>query len=64
MKLNIYPDSQALARAAAALFAEVIREKPDAVLGLATGSTPVPTYRELARLNREGAVSFAKVPPS
>ena len=61
MKLNIYPDSQALARAAAALFAEVIREKPDAVLGLATGSTPVPTYRELARLNREGAVSFAKV---
>jgi glucosamine-6-phosphate deaminase len=32
-----------------------------AVLGLATGSTPVPLYRELIRLHREEGVSFADV---
>ncbi len=35
-------------------------EKPF-VLGLPTGSTPVGTYRELVRLHREGAISFANV---
>ena len=60
MNVYIYPDAQTLAVAAAALLAGAVIEKPDAVLGLATGSTPVPTYRELARLNKAGAVSFAK----
>lgn len=32
-----------------------------AVLGLATGSTPVPLYRELARMHREEGLSFANV---
>ena len=32
-----------------------------AVLGLATGSTPVPFYRELIRLHREEGLSFADV---
>ena len=31
------------------------------VLGLPTGSTPLGTYRELIRLNKEGYVSFANV---
>ena len=31
------------------------------VLGLATGSTPIPIYRELARLHKEGKVSFKGV---
>ena len=61
MNVNIYPDEQSLARAAAAMIAGLVIARPDAILGLATGSTPVPVYRELARLNREGAVSFARV---
>ena len=61
MNVYIYPDAQTLAKAAAALMGGLIVEKPDAVLGLATGGTPVPTYKELARLNAEGAVSFARV---
>lgn len=61
MNVYVYPDAQTLAKAAATLIAGLVVEKPDAVLGLATGSTPVPTYQELIRLNREGAVSFAKV---
>ena len=61
MIVHIYPDADAVGRAAAALIASKIIEKPDAVLGLATGSTPVRLYRELQRLNREGTVSFAQV---
>ena len=45
--------------------AELIRarnaEGRNAVLGLATGSTPIGIYRELIRLHREGGLSFAKV---
>ena len=61
MEVFIYPDKESLAKAAAKLIADTVRAKPDAVLGLATGSTPVPTYRELARLNREGEISFKQV---
>ena len=60
MHVYVYPDAEKLARAAGALMAATVLEKPDAILGLATGSTPVPTYKEMARLNAEGAVSFAK----
>lgn len=36
-------------------------EQKSFVLGLATGSTPVPLYRELIRLHREGGLSFSNV---
>jgi glucosamine-6-phosphate deaminase len=40
----------------------VVRRKPAAVLGLATGSTPLPTYRELIRRSRTGTgPSYAAV---
>jgi glucosamine-6-phosphate deaminase len=38
-----------------------VRRKPDCVLGLATGSTPIATYTELIRLHREEALDFSKV---
>ena len=47
-------------RAANLISAEVIR-KPDCVLGLATGSTPVGTYRQLAVWNQRGDFSFRDV---
>ena len=47
-----------VARAAASEIAALIRQERDAVLGLATGSTPVRTYAELVRMNREG-LSFS-----
>ena len=39
---------------------QAISDKPF-VLGLPTGSTPLSTYRELIRLNKEGKVSFQNV---
>lgn len=39
----------------------LIKEKPNAVLGLATGSTPLGLYRELIRLHREEGLDFSQV---
>ena len=61
MHVYVYPNAEKLAQAAGALMAATVLEKPDAILGLATGSTPVPTYKELIRLNKEGALDFSKV---
>ncbi|MCL1898976.1 MAG: glucosamine-6-phosphate deaminase [Promicromonosporaceae bacterium] len=59
MELIIAPAAQ-LAILAADRFEAVLRAKPRAVLGLATGSSPLPTYDELARRHREGGLSFAQ----
>ncbi len=47
MEVIIRPTLEAATRIAAGLIAGVMREKPHAVLGLATGSTTLPLYREL-----------------
>ncbi len=45
----------------AAIFQEVINEQPDCVLGLATGSTPLPLYRDLIRRYENGEIDFSSV---
>jgi len=45
----------------AKIIARVVREKPDAVLGLATGRTPLRLYQELIRLHREEGLDFSHV---
>ena len=60
-KLIVCEDSAAVAREAGKIIAELIRSKPDAVIGLATGSTPESTYAELVRMHREKGLSFAGV---
>ena len=61
----IYPDSASACAELAADVAQLIRTKADtgetAVLGLATGSTPVPLYRELIRMHRDEGLSFRNV---
>ena len=46
---------------AAGVIAEVVKNKPDAVLGLATGSSPLGMYAELVRMNKAGEISFKDV---
>ena len=46
---------------AAGVMAEVIRQKPDALIGLATGSTPLNMYDCLAEMYRAGEISFSRV---
>jgi len=61
----VYDDHDALAVAIANRIADVIRARAaaghNAVLGLATGSTPLGVYRELIRLHREEGLSFRGV---
>ena len=49
-----------IAKRAAQRYVELLKEKPDAILGGATGSTPLGLYAELARLCQAGEISFAK----
>lgn len=39
-------------------FIKVIKEKPNAVLGLATGTSPLQVYANLVKANKEGRISF------
>ncbi len=50
-----------MCRVVAARIAEIIRAKPHAVLGLATGSTPIGVYRELIRLHHDEGLDFSGV---
>ncbi len=58
---SIHPDYPEMCRAVAARIAAIIRAKPNAVLGLATGSTPIGVYAELIRLHREENLDFSGV---
>ena len=61
MEVFIYPDSSAIAAAAAKEVAKVLNAKPNAVLGMATGSTPLGLYQELVRMYQRGEVDFSHV---
>lgn len=50
-----------LSHKAANIIAAVVINKPDCVLGLATGSSPVGTYKELIKYNKAGDIDFSKV---
>lgn len=61
MRIYQETDYEAMSRRAANLIsAEVIR-RPDCVLGLATGSTPVGTYKQLIAWHQRGDFSFKEV---
>jgi glucosamine-6-phosphate deaminase len=50
MEIIIQPGSESATAIATRIIARLLREKPNAVLGLATGSTPLLLYRALARM--------------
>ncbi|MBE0479108.1 6-phosphogluconolactonase, partial [Candidatus Aerophobetes bacterium] len=60
MRIIIEPDYEAVSRKAAQIVAKRIREKPDIVLSLATGETPLGMYRELIRMHREENLDFSR----
>lgn len=61
MEVVVKEDYQEMSRLAAKIIAQVVREEPRAVLGLATGDTPLGTYQELIRLHREQGLDFSQV---
>lgn len=61
MEIIITPSYEAMSETSAAIIAREVKRKHDLVLGLATGDTPIGTYKELARLHKEEGLDFSKV---
>lgn len=61
MIVKVFENEEFAGRAAADAIIAQISAKPNSVLGLPTGSTPVPTYRALSAACAEGRVSFKDV---
>jgi glucosamine-6-phosphate deaminase len=49
-----------LAQLAARAIQNLLRSRPDGILGLAIGSSPLPIYDELVRLHDGEGLSFAR----
>lgn len=61
MEVIVHKTYEQMSRAAALEVARVLNAKPNAVLGMATGSTPLGVYRELVRMYQAGQLDFAHV---
>ena len=60
MRVRVFASAAALARALAGHVAGALAAYPGLVLGLPTGRTPVPLYRELVRLHQAGRANFSR----
>lgn len=61
MQIVILKNSAEVAEYGANIFKKQLQSKPDSVLGLATGSTPVSLYQGLIEANKLGDISFKEV---
>ncbi|MCK6076139.1 glucosamine-6-phosphate deaminase [Paenibacillus silvae] len=60
MNIRIFENEEDLNATGAGLIASLLQTKPRAVLGLATGSSPVGIYKQLIAMYQKGLVSFAQ----
>lgn len=61
MRVIVCKDYDEMSEKAAQIFAAQLTLKPDSILGLATGSTPVGMYTKLAEMNKAGKIDFSQV---
>jgi glucosamine-6-phosphate deaminase len=61
VRVIIEKDADTVARRAARIVADLLRRKPNCVLGLATGASPLSAYRELIRLHQQEGLDFSRV---
>lgn len=61
MKVLVYKDNSSLSQAASTIIASEILSKTRPILGLATGSSPIETYKNLVELNKNAVISFKEV---
>lgn len=61
IRVYVCKDYETLSKKAATIFASQVNLKPESVLGLATGSSPIGMYKELIKMNKAGEVDFSKV---
>ena len=61
MEVVILKNAEQVAIYAAELVGALLKSRPDAVLGLATGSTPLALYQRLVKACQDGKISFKEV---
>ncbi len=61
MLVIVEKDYETMSKIAAKMIVDRLRNKPNLVLGLATGSTPLGLYKELIRYHNEEGLDFSKV---
>ena len=60
MQVRIFENAEQVGKAAALLFASQVTRKPNSVLGLATGSSPIGCYQQLIAWHKEGILDFSE----
>ncbi|MBN1575192.1 MAG: glucosamine-6-phosphate deaminase [Chitinispirillaceae bacterium] len=61
MEITIARSYEEMSAVSAGIIAKEIKRKHDLVLGLATGDTPVGTYKELVKIYKKEGLDFSKV---
>jgi glucosamine-6-phosphate deaminase len=61
MEVIVHETYEQMSKAAAHEVARLLNTKPNVVLGLATGSTPLGLYQELVRLHKQEGLDFSQV---
>ncbi len=61
MLVHVTENFAEMSKLAAHMVAELVRRKPDCVLGFATGGTPLGLYKELIHMHHEEGLDFSKV---
>ena len=61
MILHIFDNAEQIGAAVANMIVEQVNEKPNSVLGFATGASPIPTYNHLVKAYAGGKVSFKDI---
>jgi glucosamine-6-phosphate deaminase len=61
MRVIIQPDAHAVTQRAYGIIRQHLQKKPDSVLGLATGSTPLSLYKAMIEGYRRGELDFSRV---
>lgn len=61
MNLIIAENYYEMSKLAAKQIKDVINNKPNAIVGLATGSSPIETYKELIKMNKAKEIDFSEV---
>lgn len=61
MRVIVAKDYEKISKLGSQMIVELIQKKNNAVLGLATGSTPIGMYKELIRIAKEDMIDFSKV---
>ena len=61
MKVTVLKTAEEIGVAVAKIFTDEVKANPNCILGLATGASPIPTYKNIIKTHKEEGISFKGV---